>query len=200
MGEAAEMALDQPYEGASGWVRWSDCAICRTPASGASATGPVSRRRGGFSSIPQRSPQRTRSGSSLPPQKFRRSSAAVPQRFRSGSAAVPHFLRSGSAVVPRQAAAAHDMRIVTRKSQKKRIYLEQLSHLAPPERFVTSQRSCLVCCAARCSCIGHRLVQLPRLSGCCAAKLTHHGRHCNNWSERPTWPVVRSTSPPPPSD
>ena len=27
MGEAAEMALDQPYEGAPGWVRWSDRAI-----------------------------------------------------------------------------------------------------------------------------------------------------------------------------
>ena len=27
MGEAAEMALDQPHEGAPGWVRWSDRAI-----------------------------------------------------------------------------------------------------------------------------------------------------------------------------
>ena len=45
--------------------------------------------RGGFSSIPQRSPQRIRSGSSLPP-----------QRFRSGGAAVPHFLRRGAALSP----------------------------------------------------------------------------------------------------
>ena len=43
-GEAAEMALDQPHEGAPGWVRWSDRAILRTLAPGASATGPVSRR------------------------------------------------------------------------------------------------------------------------------------------------------------
>ena len=27
MGGAAEMALDQPHEGAPGWVRWSDRAI-----------------------------------------------------------------------------------------------------------------------------------------------------------------------------
>ena len=32
-----------PGEGAPGWVWWSDRAVRRTPASGASATGPVSR-------------------------------------------------------------------------------------------------------------------------------------------------------------
>ena len=65
--------------------------------------------RGGFSSIPQRSPQRIRCGSSLPPQRFRSGSAAVPRFLRSGSAAVPHFLRSGSAVVPQAAKAAFPM-------------------------------------------------------------------------------------------
>ena len=120
MGEAAEMALDQPYEGASGWVRWSDCAICRTPASGASTTGPVSRRRGGFSSIPQRSPQRTRSGSSLPPQKFRSGSAAVPQRFRSGTALPPQRFCSGSTAGSSGARHANSDSQITKKKNLSR--------------------------------------------------------------------------------